>query len=128
MWTWLSHKWVFFFFAMFSTHTLCCVLLPPLHLPPSSHFSHTQGVTSWFVFYLIKEKGVADAAQAAVRVSGLELGGLVGSLIAGRLSDMMINNSKKGEGAVGKRVQVCVVTSLLLLLLCEDAHWAGGST
>lgn len=65
-----------------------------------------QGVTSWFVFYLIKEKGVADAAQAAVRVSGLELGGLVGSLIAGRLSDMMINNSKKGEGAVGKRVQV----------------------
>jgi hypothetical protein len=67
-----------------------------------------QGVTSWFVFYLIKEKGVADAAQAAVRVSGLELGGLVGSLIAGRLSDMMINNSKKGEGAVGKRVQVRV--------------------
>lgn len=65
-----------------------------------------QGVTSWFVFYLIKEKGVADAAQAAVRVSGLELGGLVGSLIAGRLSDMMINNSKEGEGAVGKRVQV----------------------
>lgn len=58
------------------------------------------------MFYLIKEKGVADAAQAAVRVSGLELGGLVGSLIAGRLSDMMINNSKKGEGAVGKRVQV----------------------
>ena len=42
-----------------------------------------QGVTSWFVFYLLKEKGVEDAAQAAVRVSGLELGGLIGSLIAG---------------------------------------------
>eukprot|EP00775_Hariotina_reticulata_P005477 gene5477-5712_t len=65
-----------------------------------------QGVTSWFVFYLIKEKGVADAAQAAVRVSGLELGGLVGSLIAGRLSDMMINRSGGQGGAVGKRVQV----------------------
>jgi hypothetical protein len=58
------------------------------------------------VFYLIKEKGVADAAQAAVRVSGLELGGLLGSLIAGRLSDYMINNSGGKGGAVGKRVQV----------------------
>jgi hypothetical protein len=67
---------------------------------------HAQGVTSWFVFYLIKEKGVSDAAQAAVRVSGLELGGLVGSLIAGRLSDMMINSSGGKGGAVGKRVQV----------------------
>jgi sugar phosphate permease len=73
-----------------------------------------QGVTSWFVFYLIKEKGVADAAQAAVRVSGLELGGLFGSLIAGRLSDGMIRaaaaRQKPGEvpkeGNVGKRVQV----------------------
>jgi MFS transporter, OPA family, sugar phosphate sensor protein UhpC len=73
-----------------------------------------QGVTSWFVFYLIKEKGVADAAQAAVRVSGLELGGLFGSLIAGRLSDGMIRaaaaRAKPGEapreGNVGKRVQV----------------------
>ncbi len=25
----------------------------------------TQGVTSWFVFYLIKEKGVEDAAQVS---------------------------------------------------------------
>jgi sugar phosphate permease len=58
------------------------------------------------VFYLIKEKGVSDAAQAAMRVSGLELGGLLGSLIAGRLSDMMINKSEGKGGAVGKRVQV----------------------
>lgn len=64
-----------------------------------------QGVTSWFVFYLIKEKGIEDAAQAAVRVSGLELGGLVGSLIAGRASDWLIARSPKG-GNVGKRVQV----------------------
>jgi hypothetical protein len=60
------------------------------------------------VFYLIKEKGVSDAAQAAVRVSGLELGGLLGSLIAGRLSDYMINKSGGKSGAVGKRVQVGV--------------------
>lgn len=64
-----------------------------------------QGVTSWFVFYLIKEKGVPDAAQAALTVSGLELGGLVGSLIAGRLSDHLINKGG-GGGNVGKRVQV----------------------
>eukprot|EP00198_Chlamydomonas_reinhardtii_P009859 XP_001699196.1 hexose-phosphate transporter, minor isoform [Chlamydomonas reinhardtii] len=65
-----------------------------------------QGVTSWFVFYLIKEKGIEDAAQAAVRVSGLELGGLVGSLIAGRLSDALIRNSNGKGGNVGKRVTV----------------------
>lgn len=32
-----------------------------------------QGITSWSVFYLIKEKGVVDAGAAALRVSGLEL-------------------------------------------------------
>jgi len=56
------------------------------------------------VFYLIKEKGVVDAGAAAVRVSGLELGGLLGSLVAGRISDWYI--SKSGGGAVGKRIQV----------------------
>ncbi|KAJ9513154.1 hypothetical protein QJQ45_029358 [Haematococcus lacustris] len=66
-----------------------------------------QGVTSWFVFYLIKAKGVEDAAQAAVRVSGLELGGLLGSLIAGRFSDWLIKRDTSGNGGnVGKRVQV----------------------
>ncbi|GFR44243.1 hypothetical protein Agub_g5444 [Astrephomene gubernaculifera] len=65
-----------------------------------------QGVTSWFVFYLIKEKGIEDAAQAAVRVSGLELGGLVGSLVAGRLSDGLIAGAKGKGGNVGKRVTV----------------------
>jgi predicted lipid-binding transport protein (Tim44 family) len=49
----------------------------------------------------------AAAPQAAVRVSGLELGGLVGSLIAGRLSDYLIAKDKSGTGGnVGKRVQV----------------------
>eukprot|EP00191_Tetraselmis_sp_GSL018_P003122 CAMPEP_0177601082 /NCGR_PEP_ID=MMETSP0419_2-20121207/14035_1 /TAXON_ID=582737 /ORGANISM="Tetraselmis sp., Strain GSL018" /LENGTH=525 /DNA_ID=CAMNT_0019094255 /DNA_START=772 /DNA_END=2349 /DNA_ORIENTATION=+ len=64
-----------------------------------------QGVTSWSVFYLMKAKGVADAGTAAVRVSGLELGGLFGSLLAGRISDYLI--SRAGDsGHVGKRVQV----------------------
>jgi hypothetical protein len=41
-----------------------------------------------------------------VRVSGLELGGLFGSLLAGRLSDMLIARSGGKGGNVGKRVQV----------------------
>ena len=41
-------------------------------------------------------KGVPDAAAASLRVSGLELGGLFGSILAGKLSDMLINNSKAG--------------------------------
>lgn len=51
-------------------------------------------------------KGVADAGAASLRVSGLELGGLFGSLLAGKLSDMLINNSKGQGGNVGKRIQV----------------------
>ena len=76
-----------------------------------------QGITSWSVFYLIKEKGVIDAGAAAVRVSGLELGGLLGSLIAGRISDSLI--AKSTRGAVGNRIRVvmvyliCVAASLL---------------
>lgn len=67
-----------------------------------------QGVTSWFVFYLMQVKGVPDAGAAGLRVSGLELGGLFGSLLAGRLSDFLIKRAKPGEGTVGKRVQVMI--------------------
>ena len=38
-------------------------------------------------------------------MSGLELGGLFGSLLAGRISDSLIASKPKG-GNVGKRVQV----------------------
>jgi len=67
-----------------------------------------QGITSWSVFYLIKEKGVADAGAAALRVSGLEVGGLLGSLVAGRVSDAAIAAGGPG-GAVGKRIKVVFV-------------------
>ena len=50
-------------------------------------------------------KGVADAGSAAFRVSGLELGGLFGSLLAGRISDALIAKDPQG-GNCGKRVQV----------------------
>ena len=77
-----------------------------------------QGVTSWFVFYLIKAKGVADAGSAAFRVSGLELGGLFGSLLAGRLSDAMIAGDPKA-GSVGKRVQVWPLRFFIFFVLRE---------
>ena len=72
-------------------------------------YSVRQGVTSWSVFYLLQEKGVSDAGQAAARVSGLELGGLLGSLLAGRLSDDMIKSAPSVRGAVGKRLQVVML-------------------
>ena len=55
--------------------------------------------------YGLQAKGVADAGSAAFRVSGMELGGLFGSLLAGRISDALIAKNPKG-GNVGKRVQV----------------------
>jgi sugar phosphate permease len=82
-----------------------------------------QGVTSWFVFYLIKEKGVADAADAAVRVSGLELGGLFGSLLAGRISDVLIARSGGKGGNVGKRVQVLRARAAWLGVLGGCGWW-----
>jgi len=90
-----------------------------------------QGVTSWFVFYLLQEKGATDAGIAAQRVSGLELGGLVGSLLAGRLSDLYIARSKGKGGIVGKRVQVVIaytigVALMLLAFRGVPASWAAG--
>ncbi|WIA32408.1 hypothetical protein OEZ86_003235 [Tetradesmus obliquus] len=64
------------------------------------------GVTNWMVFYLMAEKGAADAGTAALTVSGLELGGLAGSTVAGLLSDRAIRGAKDGSGLVGKRIQV----------------------
>eukprot|EP00223_Ostreococcus_mediterraneus_P004749 CAMPEP_0174580860 /NCGR_PEP_ID=MMETSP0929-20130131/2718_1 /TAXON_ID=548131 ORGANISM="Ostreococcus mediterraneus, Strain clade-D-RCC2572" /NCGR_SAMPLE_ID=MMETSP0929 /ASSEMBLY_ACC=CAM_ASM_000573 /LENGTH=322 /DNA_ID=CAMNT_0015762353 /DNA_START=575 /DNA_END=1543 /DNA_ORIENTATION=+ len=85
-----------------------------------------QGITSWSVFYLIKEKGVIDAGAAAVRVSGLELGGLFGSLIAGRISDGLISSSNRG--AVGNRIRVVIgyligVATMLIAFKMVPSGW-----
>ena len=49
-----------------------------------------------------------ERLPAGFMVSGLEVGGLAGSLLAGRLADGMVNRAKDPikEGSVGKRVQV----------------------
>ena len=61
---------------------------------------------------------MADAGNAAFRVSGMELGGLFGSLLAGRISDALIARNPKG-GNVGKRVQVSFPFQQELMTLCE---------
>ena len=81
-----------------------------------------QGVTSWFVFYL-KERG---AAAPAVAVSGLELGGLLGSLSSGALSDAWLRrNLAAGSpaGNLGLRVRVVIAYSVLTAA-CIGAFWA----
>jgi MFS transporter, OPA family, sugar phosphate sensor protein UhpC len=67
-----------------------------------------QALTSWSVFYLMDAKGVATLAEAAFRVSGLEIGGLVGSVSSGWLSDKMIQRDPHA-GAVGQRVKVAIL-------------------
>lgn len=67
-----------------------------------------QGATSWLVFYLMSVKGAADAAKAAVMVSGLEVGGFIGGTLAGFMSDWLIRSRahQKAEGHVGQRVKI----------------------
>ncbi|GAX77747.1 hypothetical protein CEUSTIGMA_g5190.t1 [Chlamydomonas eustigma] len=90
-----------------------------------------QGATSWLMMYLIQCKGVENAAQAAVTVSGLELGGLVGGTLAGVLSDARIREasaeaslqSKTEGGQVGRRVQIIMgYLGCTLLVLAGLKH------
>jgi len=91
-----------------------------------------QGATSWMIFYLLAQKGAQDAAAAAVTVSGLELGGLVGGTLAGFLSDARIRaaGDKPGVGHVGRRVQIVMgyVAATMgvlyaLKMVPPDAKW-----
>lgn len=81
-----------------------------------------QGIVNWSHFYLLEERGVATAAEAAARVSGLELGGLLGNLTAGPLSDWLVRRAPKGAGAVGKR-NVVVLFYLLMTAVCILMFW-----
>ena len=92
-----------------------------------------QGVTSWFVFYL-KERG---AANPAVAVSGLELGGLVGSLSSGAISDALLRRNEarsardpslKPRGNLGLRVLVVVSYTLLTAVFLGAFAAAPAST
>jgi sugar phosphate permease len=88
-----------------------------------------QGVTSWAIFYMIEVKGAKDAGEAAMRVSGLELGGLCGSLLAGKFSDARVNAAGEGYGKVGLRIQIViaylvgVAASLAMFWVVPDTWW-----
>ena len=60
-------------------------------------------------YTLTQAKGAADSAAAAATVSGMELGGLAGSIFAGWLSDAFIKRAHHGEGHVGQRVKLVMV-------------------
>lgn len=81
-----------------------------------------QGIVNWSHFYLLEERGVATAAEAAARVSGLELGGLLGNLTAGPLSDWLVRRAPEGAGVVGKRSLV-VLCYLLMTAVCIALFW-----
>lgn len=72
-----------------------------------------------------KTLNVNICAVSQLRVSGLELGGLLGSLIAGRISDWYIATSP--GGAVGKRIQVVMayMIGVAVMLLAFKAVPAG---
>ncbi len=60
--------------------------------------------------------------NAAVQVSGLELGGLLGSLSAGAISDHLVRNNDGTKGNVGLRVQVCSCHVPCIMLLGVSAN------
>mmetsp|Transcript_50748 Transcript_50748/g.121264 ORF Transcript_50748/g.121264 Transcript_50748/m.121264 type:complete len:559 (+) Transcript_50748:34-1710(+) len=70
-----------------------------------------QGVLNWAHFYIMDEFGV-PALEATARVSGFELGGLLGCIVSGQVSDWLISRYPK-RGAAGLRAQVMIAYSLL---------------
>lgn len=72
-----------------------------------------QGVTSWAHIFLLEYKGVGDAQEAAFRVSGMEIGGLLGSLVSGWASDKMMR---------GRRIPI-IVLWLLGVMASVSGLW-----
>ncbi|CAE8595548.1 unnamed protein product, partial [Polarella glacialis] len=70
-----------------------------------------SGVLNWAHFYIMDEFGV-PALEATARVSGFELGGLLGCIVSGQVSDWLIGRYPQ-KGAAGLRTQVMIVYSLL---------------
>ncbi|CAE8611657.1 unnamed protein product [Polarella glacialis] len=94
---------------------------PKLRLMAAMHFFIyfiRSGVLNWATvseylahFYIMDEFGV-PALEATARVSGFELGGLLGCIVSGQVSDWLIGRYPQ-KGAAGLRTQVMIVYSLL---------------
>lgn len=72
-----------------------------------------QGISSWAHVFLLEHKGVANAQEAAFRVSGMEIGGLLGSLSSGWVSDKVMN---------GRRIPI-IVAWLFGVMASVSALW-----
>eukprot|EP00186_Timspurckia_oligopyrenoides_P003292 CAMPEP_0182448626 /NCGR_PEP_ID=MMETSP1172-20130603/28485_1 /TAXON_ID=708627 /ORGANISM="Timspurckia oligopyrenoides, Strain CCMP3278" /LENGTH=594 /DNA_ID=CAMNT_0024645563 /DNA_START=82 /DNA_END=1866 /DNA_ORIENTATION=- len=66
-----------------------------------------QGIGSWAYIYLLDFKGVPNPQDAAFRMSGMELGGLLGSLASGYTSDKILR---------GRRIPVIIAWMVGLML------------
>lgn len=75
-----------------------------------------QGLGIWGIFYLL-HAGVPNAALAAALFSGFELGGFLGNLTAGALSDFLLRRAQPGEGEAGQRAKVVCAYFLATVLL-----------
>ena len=63
-----------------------------------------QGLSVWGIFYLM-QMGALSPAKAAALFSGFELGGFLGNLTAGTLSDLLLRRARPGAGDVGQRAK-----------------------
>lgn len=72
-----------------------------------------QALSTWTVFYLMQVRGIQTISEAALRVSGLEVGGLLGSISSGWLSDYLIRKNPKA-GAIGQRVRIILLYLVLM--------------
>jgi len=75
-----------------------------------------QGLGIWGIFYLM-HTGAPSAAKAAALFSGFELGGFLGNLTAGALSDLFLRRARPGDGEAGQRAKVVAIYFLAALAL-----------
>eukprot|EP00190_Bangiopsis_sp_CCMP1999_P006922 CAMPEP_0198723326 /NCGR_PEP_ID=MMETSP1475-20131203/846_1 /TAXON_ID= ORGANISM="Unidentified sp., Strain CCMP1999" /NCGR_SAMPLE_ID=MMETSP1475 /ASSEMBLY_ACC=CAM_ASM_001111 /LENGTH=569 /DNA_ID=CAMNT_0044484417 /DNA_START=141 /DNA_END=1850 /DNA_ORIENTATION=- len=77
-----------------------------------------QGVSSWAHIFLLDYKMVGNAQEAAFRVSGMEIGGLLGSLASGWASDKMMR---------GRRIPVIIMWMLGVMASLVGFYFVPGS-
>jgi len=85
-----------------------------------------QGLAIWGIFYLLSV-GAPSAAKAASLFSGFELGGFLGNLTGGALSDFLLRRARPGEGEAGQRAKVVVIYFAATLLLFPALALCPGS-
>mmetsp|Transcript_56620 Transcript_56620/g.132870 ORF Transcript_56620/g.132870 Transcript_56620/m.132870 type:complete len:540 (-) Transcript_56620:43-1662(-) len=75
------------------------------------------GLSSWGVFYLL-HTGAGSAAKAASLLSGFELGGFIGNLTGGKLSDTFVKMNGDENTSPGQRAKVvCLFFAAALLMI-----------